>query len=93
MSDTNSSQAWLARETARHYQIFTQKTTMYQELSRFMVELAGIKPGMRVLDLGCGTGITTQLVLQAMVREWLPVGEQELSLLVIVRQRTGSRKE
>jgi ubiquinone/menaquinone biosynthesis C-methylase UbiE len=66
MSDTDSSQAWLVEETARHYRIFTQKTTMYQELSQVMVELAAIKPGMRVLDLGCGTGITTQFVLRAL---------------------------
>lgn len=66
MSETDSPQAWLAEETARHYQTFTQKTTMYQELSQFMVALAGIKPGMRVLDLGCGTGVTTQFVLQTL---------------------------
>ena len=58
--------SWLETETARRYKIFTEKTTMYQELSQFMVELAEIEPGMRVLDLGCGTGVTTQAVLQAM---------------------------
>jgi ubiquinone/menaquinone biosynthesis C-methylase UbiE len=39
---------------------------MYQELSRLMVQLAEIESGMRVLDLGCGTGVTTQAVLQAL---------------------------
>jgi ubiquinone/menaquinone biosynthesis C-methylase UbiE len=57
---------WLETETARRYKIFTEKTTMYQELSQFMVELAEIEPGMSVLDLGCGTGMTTQAVLRAM---------------------------
>ena len=66
MSNTGTPQGWLAEETARHYKIFTQKTTMYQELSQFMVDLAGIQPGMRVLDLGCGSGVTTQFVLQAL---------------------------
>jgi len=37
---------------------------MYQELSHFMIELADLELGMRVLDLGCGTGVTTELVLQ-----------------------------
>lgn len=37
---------------------------MYQELSRFMIDLAALEPGMRVLDLGCGTGITTKMVLE-----------------------------
>lgn len=63
MSDENSNAAWLEQETARRYKIFTERTTMYQELSRVMVELADIQPGMRVLDVGCGTGITTQAVL------------------------------
>ena len=61
--DDFSNTAWLAEETARRYQIFTEKTPMYQELSRKMVELAAIAPGMQVLDLGCGTGVTTQVVL------------------------------
>jgi ubiquinone/menaquinone biosynthesis C-methylase UbiE len=59
---TNST--WLEAETARRYHIFAQQTTMYQELSRLMVQLAEIEPGTRVLDLGCGTGITTQVALE-----------------------------
>ena len=66
MSNPSSNDAWQVEATARHYKTFTEKTTMYQELSRFMVSLAGIEPGMRVLDLGCGTGITTEFVLQAL---------------------------
>ena len=66
MDDHTSNTAWLEVETARRYQIFTEKTTMYQELSRVMVEQADIQPGMRVLDLGCGTGVTTQAVLTAL---------------------------
>jgi ubiquinone/menaquinone biosynthesis C-methylase UbiE len=69
MSDEASGSAWLTAETARHYQIFTEKTSMYQELSQVMVGLAQLKPGQRVLDLGCGTGVTTQLVLSALGAE------------------------
>ncbi len=64
MSDDTSNAAWLEEETARRYHIFTQKTTMYQELSRALVDLANIQPGMRVLDIGCGTGVSTQRALQ-----------------------------
>ena len=63
MSNQSTAQAWLEAETARRYQRFAQQTTMYQELSHIMVDLAGIEPGMTVLDLGCGTGVTTQAVL------------------------------
>lgn len=61
-----SSPAWLETETARRYHNFAQQTTMYQELSRLMVQLAEIEPGMQVLDLGCGTGVTTQAVMEAL---------------------------
>ena len=63
MSNQSTAQAWLEAETARRYQLFAEQTTMYQELSRMIVDLAGIEPGMTVLDLGCGTGVTTQAVL------------------------------
>ncbi len=66
MGNQSTAGTWLEAETARRYKIFAEKTTMYQELSQVMVELAGIEPGMRILDLGCGTGVTTQAVLQAL---------------------------
>lgn len=66
MAEQTTKSAWLDVETARRYKQFTEKTTMYQELSRVMVDLADIRPGMRVLDLGCGTGVTTQAVLAAL---------------------------
>ncbi len=66
MSQTFSGEAWLEEETARRYKVFTEKTTMYQDLSRYMQQLADIRPGMVVADLGCGTGVTTQAVLAAL---------------------------
>ena len=66
MSNNQTLTAWQDRETARRYQRFTEKTTMYQDLSRVMVDLAGLRPGMTLLDLGCGTGITTQIALEAL---------------------------
>lgn len=63
MSNRSTHEAWLDAETARLYHEFTAHTRMYQELSQEMVRLAQIQPGMRVLDLGCGTGVTTQAVL------------------------------
>ncbi|MDM8520404.1 class I SAM-dependent methyltransferase [Anaerolineales bacterium HSG6] len=57
-------QSWLDQETARHYQIFTEQTRMYQELSQIMIDLAQLQPSMQVLDLGCGTGVTSQLALK-----------------------------
>jgi ubiquinone/menaquinone biosynthesis C-methylase UbiE len=65
-SETMEDSSWLDAETARRYQDFTEKTTMYQDLSRALVRLAEVKPGMTLLDLGCGTGITSQIALEAL---------------------------
>jgi ubiquinone/menaquinone biosynthesis C-methylase UbiE len=66
MSNQSTARAWLEAETAQRYERFAQQTTMYQELSHMIVELARIEPGMTVLDLGCGTGVTTLAVLGAL---------------------------
>jgi len=93
MSDTDTPEAWLSEETARHYQTFTQKTSMYQELSQFLIDLADIQPGMRVLDLGCGTGITTEFVLRALGDSG-PVYGLDISdpMLAVARERIASER-
>ena len=68
MSNQSTHNAWLDEETARRYKTFTEQTTMYQELSQELVQLAQIEPGMRVLDLGCGTGVTTLALLAVLGR-------------------------
>src|ERR1044072_7246664 len=37
---------------------------VYGPGARELLLRAGIKPGMRVVDLGCGTGMTTQLLAE-----------------------------
>jgi ubiquinone/menaquinone biosynthesis C-methylase UbiE len=88
-----SSPAWLEEETARRYKSFSQQTTMYQELSRLMVQLAQIEPGMRVLDLGCGTGITTQAVLEvAGERGHVYAVDISAPMLAVARQQVTSER-
>src|SRR3989304_3348726 len=41
----------------------------YQEVNRRLVALAGLRPGLRVVDLGAGTGAVTQLLMVAGARE------------------------
>jgi ubiquinone/menaquinone biosynthesis C-methylase UbiE len=38
----------------------------YQEVNRRLVQLTGLRPGQRVVDLGAGTGAVTRLILEEM---------------------------
>ena len=42
------------------------KVEWYQEVNRHLAAMSGIKPGDRVLDIGCGTGSSTASILQQM---------------------------
>ncbi len=49
--------------TAEKYDNYTKKYSMYKETSKFLVDLADIKKGMKVIDLACGTGVTSSQIL------------------------------
>jgi len=54
---------WDNPHTAEKYEAYAQKHTMYKETSRDLVRLAGITDNMQVIDLCCGTGITSEAVM------------------------------
>jgi ubiquinone/menaquinone biosynthesis C-methylase UbiE len=56
---------WDTPENARAYRAHTLEHDEYREWSDRLVELAEIGPGMTVLDLGCGTGVTTDSLFRA----------------------------
>lgn len=51
------------------YHQYSIKYPMYQKTGKFLVKKAKIKKGMMVLDLACGTGITTKEILKSIGRE------------------------
>jgi SAM-dependent methyltransferase len=54
---------WQSPRTAARYDHYTQRFPLYATTSARLVAAAGIQAGARVLDLGCGTGVTTKALL------------------------------
>jgi len=48
------------------YEKYAQAYPIYRETGKKLVELAGIGPGMTVVDLACGTGIVTERIASAL---------------------------
>lgn len=55
---------WNGKSTAEKYDKYAAEYPMYKETNKFLVELAKINKGMTVLDLACGTGLTTLEILK-----------------------------
>lgn len=54
---------WNTKENADAYDAYARMFPMYTETSRDLVAISDIQPGMLVVDLAAGTGVTTQLIL------------------------------
>jgi ubiquinone/menaquinone biosynthesis C-methylase UbiE len=58
--------SWDSAENARRYAEFARTYGTYEQTSRDLVGLARPAPDATVVDLACGTGITTEVVLSAL---------------------------
>lgn len=61
---SRNKKTWDTKENAEAYDGYARNFPMYRDTSRDLVEIAGIKPGMVVVDLAAGTGVTTQAILE-----------------------------
>lgn len=52
--------------SAPEYESYSSGKRLYRESAGQLVRLAGIEPGMTVVDLACGTGIVTEAILQSL---------------------------
>jgi ubiquinone/menaquinone biosynthesis C-methylase UbiE len=59
-----SNRRWRGWENAEIYDRFVREHRIYTWLNERLVERAGLEKARRVLDLGCGTGATTQACLR-----------------------------
>jgi ubiquinone/menaquinone biosynthesis C-methylase UbiE len=58
--------AWADSFNAQMYEQYAQTYPIYRETGKKLVELAGIRPGMTVVDLASGTGIVTERIVSAL---------------------------
>ncbi|MBM4402504.1 MAG: methyltransferase domain-containing protein [Candidatus Cloacimonetes bacterium] len=59
----NSQFGWEDKRVAETYNNYGQQFTMYKLTSEYLVDLVQISPGETIVDLACGTGITTTSAL------------------------------
>ena len=57
---------WNDAQTAQKYDEYTQNFSSYQETSGDLIRLATVAKHHQVLDLACGTGVTSQAVLNVL---------------------------
>lgn len=50
--------------TAKKYDNYAASYPMYRKTSQFLVKTANIRKGMTIVDLACGTGVTTHEILK-----------------------------
>jgi ubiquinone/menaquinone biosynthesis C-methylase UbiE len=67
------------------------QSSLFEEETLHTLRLAGIKPGMRCLDLGCGTGSTTFLLARMVGRRGKVVGlDMNEDSIVLCRKKAGT---
>jgi ubiquinone/menaquinone biosynthesis C-methylase UbiE len=75
---------WDSDETAARYAAFTDEFTMYRDTSRDLVELARPAPDAAVVDLACGTGVTTREILAALGQDGRVTGIDRSAAMLAV---------
>lgn len=58
---------WENPDTAKQYLNFCESYSIYRTASQDLVEFAEINQGMSVVDLACGTGIPTEVILKRLL--------------------------
>ena len=78
---------WLDSWNAQVYEEYALKYPMYRELAKKMVEVAGIGPGMTVVDLACGTGVVTEQILAKLTGKGRVIGVDKSGAMLDIARK------
>jgi SAM-dependent methyltransferase len=88
--DTDS---WGEDDNARRYDAFARQHSMYQDTSRDLLALAGLSTGAAVLDLACGTGVTSREILAVLGPGGKVIGvDKSAAMLAVAARATVDRR-
>ena len=85
--------SWGEADNALRYDAFARLYPMYRETSRDLVALAKPSRSSTVLDLACGTGVTTAAVLAVLGRDGKVIGvDKSPAMLDVAAKATPDRR-
>lgn len=84
---------WANEATAEAYAQFCRKHEMYSRTSADLVELASIGGDERVIDLACGTGQTTEVILASLgPGGTIDAVDSSAAMLAVARREVGDER-
>lgn len=94
MPELTQSQREAWDSSATNYATFASHSSLYQETAAALVRLAGIKAGMTVVDLACGTGMVTELILGRRGGKKVTIIATDFSeqMIALARERIASTR-
>jgi SAM-dependent methyltransferase len=78
---------WGEDDNARRYDAFARQHPIYQDTSRDLIALAGLSADAGVLDLACGTGVTSREILAALGPGGKVIGADNSAAMLTVAAR------
>ena len=92
MSSKGDPEYALSASSEDEHERLGRQADWYEPLTRRLLERAGLEPGMRVLDVGCGPGDVSLLVAELVGRDGAVVGvERDEQALATARRRVLER--
>jgi ubiquinone/menaquinone biosynthesis C-methylase UbiE len=87
------SEGWASAENASRYAEFTRRYPLYQRTSQDLVGLLALENASLVVDLACGTGATTEVLLETLSDDARVIAvDGSEAMQAVARQRITDRR-